>query len=223
MISVRDFPKLESPFERETIGGVYQVVPKLKSEFEWIFSESVLAVDKLHGTNVSVIIQEHNIEAIYNRTAKIDLWRFGEWFYEGVKNSIELENFCPDSLSNGQYFGELIGPRINANPYGLEKHRWVPFEYLKIHDYYKFWNEVVVKETQNLNVQEKFDYMSKVFKGLWSIYKRQRGIKGEVNENIAFEKSLAAEGIVFYNTQTNAMCKLRRDMFSWYQGKRHGV
>jgi len=80
-----------------------------------------------------------------------------------------------------------------------------------------------LKETQNLNVQEKFDYMSKVFKGLWSIYKRQRGIKGEVNENIAFEKSLAAEGIVFYNTQTNAMCKLRRDMFSWYQGKRHGV
>jgi hypothetical protein len=221
MVSVLDFPKLESPFKRETINGVYQVVPKLKSEFEWIFSENVLAVDKLHGTNVSVLIQGHNIENIYNRIAKIDLWRSGEWFYEGVKNSIRLGNFCPDSLPDGQYFGELIGPKINANPYNLDKHCWVPFEYLKAHSYYKFWNEIVVKETQNLNEQEKFDYVSKMFKCLWSIYKRQRGIKGEVNEKTVFENSLAAEGIVFYNTKTNAMCKLRRDMFSWYEGKRH--
>ena len=46
-------------------------------------------------------------------------------------------------------------------------------------------------------------------------------MKGEVNENVGFKNSVAAEGIVFYNIKTGQICKLRRDMFGWYKGRRH--
>jgi hypothetical protein len=75
MVEIRDMPKLESPFEREDINGVYQCVPKLKEEYAWIFTDKCLAVDKLDGTNVSVVIQDNQIKNVYNRTTRIDLWK----------------------------------------------------------------------------------------------------------------------------------------------------
>ncbi|MBI4044204.1 MAG: hypothetical protein HY392_00680 [Candidatus Diapherotrites archaeon] len=45
--------------------------------------------------------------------------------------------------------------------------------------------------------------------------------RGAVNEAVVFENSMAVEGIVFYSQKTGGMCKLRRDMFAWYKGKRH--
>ena len=62
--------------------------------------------------------------------------------------------------------------------------------------------------------------MSTLFKGLWSLYKRKQGIKGEVTEESHFEETMAAEGIIFYSPE-GRMAKLRRDMFDWYQGRRH--
>ena len=218
---IRDFPKLQSPFEREDVKGKHVCVPKLREEYAWIFSKDCLAVDKLDGTNVSVIIEDGRIKNIFNRCNRIDIWKSSKWFYDGVRNSIELGNFNPDMLNDGQYFGELIGPKIQGNPYKLQDPRWVPFNYLKEKYAYKFW-EHFVDETKDLSIGEKFEKVSDLFKGLWSIYKRQRGITGEVNETTSFENSLAAEGIVFYNINTGEMCKLRRDMFDWYKGRVHG-
>jgi len=220
VIEIIDMPKLSCPYERETINKTYQVVPKLKPEFEWIFTDDCLAVDKLDGTNVSVVVGDNQIKNIYNRTARINIWKSKDWFYNGVRHSIESKNFNPDFLNDGQYFGELIGPKIQGNPYQLEKPRWVPLAYLQKKYHYKFWNGVVLKETKDMNEQDKFNYVSDTFKGLWSLYKRQRGIKGEVDEATDFS-GLAAEGIVFTNIKTGDMCKLRRDMFSWFKGRRH--
>lgn len=217
---LRDFPKLESPFERETINGVYQCVPRVPQEFMWVWSSDCIAVDKLDGTNVSVFIQDGKIKTILNRMNVVDIWKGGKWFYEGIKNAIEREYIAPEKIKEEQIFGELVGPRINSNPYNLEEHLWIPFSYLKEHYYFKFWSDFV-KECQGKSAQEIFDKTSSVFKGMWSIYKRQRRIKSEVNEDTPFEGSMAAEGIVFYNQKTGALCKLRRDMFSWYNGKRH--
>jgi len=221
MVEIRDMPKLESPFEREDINGVYQCVPKLKEEYAWIFTDKCLAVDKLDGTNVSVVIQDNQIKNVYNRTTRIDLWKAKPWFFNGVRNAIETKNFNPDMLEDGQYFGELIGPKLQGNPYKLEEARWVPFKYLKENYAYKFWQGHVVPECQGKSVEEQFKIVEETFKELWSIYKRQRGIKGEVDESTPFEGTAAAEGIVFYNIETGAMCKLRRDMFAFYRGRRH--
>jgi len=220
MVEIRDFPKLESPFERENINGIYQVVPKLKEDYAWIFTDKCLAVDKLDGTNVSVTVEDGKIKHIFNRTARIDIWKAKPWFFNGVRNAIETKNFNPDMLEDGQYFGELIGPKIQSNPYNLEEARWVPFKYLKENYAYKFWKDIIA-ECQGKTVEEQFKIVEDVFKNLWSIYKRQRGIKGDVNETTPFEGTLAAEGIVFYNIETGSMCKLRRDMFAFYRGRRH--
>ena len=73
---------------------------------------------------------------------------------------------------------------------------------------------------KGMGEKEKFEKVSNIFKGLWSLYKRQKGVKGEVNEKTGFEGN-AAEGIVFYG-KDGQMAKLRRDMFDWFAGKRHG-
>lgn len=216
---IKDFPKLESPFEREMIDNDYVCVPKLKEEYRWFVTDKCLATTKLDGTNVSVIVKDGKIVRVLNRTNIIDIWKSGKWFYEGIKTSIDNENFIPDMIADGQYFGELIGERINSNPYQIQGHRWVPFEHLKKKYYFKFWNDII-KECEGIKDNEIFDIITNVFKGLWCIYKRQLGIKGEVNENTKFE-GLAGEGIVFYNTDDGRMCKLRRDMFKFFKGAKH--
>ena len=218
---VLDYPKLESPFSRETIDGVHQCIPKIREEYRWVWSEDCIAVDKLDGTNVSVKMLNGRVKSIYNRCNVIDIWKSGKWFYDGVRNAIDRKYFDPLEYNDEQIFGELIGPKIQGNPYKLTEHLWVPFEYLKENYYYKFWQHDVVKECIGKTNDEIFNITSDVFKGLWSIYKRQHDIKGEVNEKSVFEDSPAAEGIVFYNSKTNEKCKLRRDMFVWYVGKRH--
>lgn len=218
-IKAHDFPKLESPFVREEKNGEYVCVPKIVPELRWFISDKSLAITKLDGTNVSIIIEDNKIVRILNRMNLVDIWKSGKWFYDGIRTAIDNKNFVPNLQSDGQYFGELIGERINGNPYKIKGHRWVPFEHLKKKYYFKFWGDVI-KECEGKTDEEIYKIVEDVFKKLWCIYKRQLGIKGEVNENTKFE-GLATEGIVFYNLETGEICKLRRDMFSFYKGAKH--
>lgn len=218
-MKIKDFPKLESPFEREEINGSYQVVPKLKEEYRWFITEDCLAVTKIDGTNLSVVIENGRITNILNRMNVIDIWKSNLWFYEGIKWAIDAKIFIPELLPDGQYYGELIGKRFNGNPYNLEGYRWLPFDWFQEKYYFKFWEDII-KECKGKSDKEIFDIVEDVFKKLWCIYKRQLGIKGDVTEETKFE-GLAAEGIVFYNKKTGQMCKLRRDQFLWFKGSRH--
>ena len=177
MRKLKDFPKLESPFERETVGRIYQCVPKIRPDFEWVWSEDCVAVEKIDGTNVSIFIQKGAIKAILNRTNVVDVWKSGKWFYEGVKNAIERDYFDPKNFVEEQLFGELIGPKLQGNPYNLEEHLWVPFSYLKENYSLRFWAGFA-KECSGKTASGIFEKTSELFKGLWSVYKRQRGIKG---------------------------------------------
>jgi hypothetical protein len=51
MVKINDFPKLESPFQRENKNGEYVVTPNINPGYEWVFNdvENVKAVEKLHG------------------------------------------------------------------------------------------------------------------------------------------------------------------------------
>lgn len=198
MIAI-DFPKLESPFVRKTINGFYVVTPEITPGFEWVFEdETVMAIEKLDGTNVSIIIENGEIKQIYNRTQNIPFFCKGKTFIsEGLLNSFDKE-YC--NLSDGQHFGELIGPKVNGNPYKLEEHLWIPFAtYAKEHLRYKSWGEH----------PKDFNTISEWFKkDIFSLYLRRKGIKE------------FPEGIVF--THPNGrMAKLRRDMFEWFEGDSH--
>ncbi len=234
---VLDMPKLLSPFLRKEVNDVYVCIPKIKEEFKWIFSEECIAVEKLDGTNVSIIVKDNKIVGVYNRLNPINLFKKGnKRFAEGIIEAIDKGYIDLEKMEDGQYFGELIGPSVNKNPYNLERHLWVPFSYMKEHFRFKFWDKLV-PEFKDKSDEEIYNEVSRVFKGLWSLFKRRRGIKGEVNENVGFE-GLAAEGIIFYRKgkeillikhkdapggklTTLEMCKLRRDMFDWFKGRRH--
>ena len=126
MMNIIDMPKLESPFVREIINGQYILTPKITPGYEWVFSdEEVVCMEKLNGTNVSIIITEGTVTAIFNRTARVPFINKGkEWITKGVLESY-VRGMC--ELPDGQHFGELIGKKIQGNPHKIEGHLWIPF------------------------------------------------------------------------------------------------
>jgi hypothetical protein len=203
-MKLEDMPKLESPFIRKEINGEYIVTPEINPGYEWVFTdESVMALEKLHGTNVSICIQDGTIVAVYNRTERIPFFNKGKkHIIEGVLNSYERGYM--ELLLDGQHFGELIGPKVNGNPYKLKEHLWIPFEtFCQKHLRYKSWGKY----------PKDFETISNWFKELIPLYACM--VQGEGGRKTGF-----VEGIVFTHPD-GRMAKLRKDMFPWYKGRRH--
>jgi len=212
-ITIKDFPKLESPFDREEIKGVgYVCVPRFRREYAWILNKAlVIPTEKFDGTNVSVVVQDGRISRMLNRMNVIDIWKSHEHFFNGIKRAVDEKKFVPDFLEDGQYYGELCGPKINGNPLGLDYNIWIPFDYIKEHFMFRFYASWLdeMKLTENSSDTELYEAFRQLFSELKSLWFRKRGI----------EK--APEGIVFYNKQTGQMCKLRVDMWDTFKGERH--
>jgi len=70
-----DMPKLESPFVRKTINRIYVVTPEINPDYTWVFDEpGVQAIEKLDGTNVSVVIKDSKVSKIFNRTTELEIF-----------------------------------------------------------------------------------------------------------------------------------------------------
>lgn len=207
-------PKLECPFERMLFdSGDYLVIDKIKEGYEWVFTdESVMAIEKLHGTNVSIVIQDGIVIAVFNRTERIPFFNKGKkWLIEGILNSYERGYM--EFLLDGQHFGELIGPKVNGNPYKLDEHLWIPFEtFCQKHLKYKSWGKYP-KDFQTISNWFENDLLPLY----WLMKHGKDEFKGTILEG---EKGFV-EGIVFTHPD-GRMAKLRRDMYSWYKGDRHG-
>lgn len=200
-----DMPKIECPFIRKEINGDYIVTDEIDPDYKWVFEDdNVLAIEKLHGTNVSILIQDGVITGVWNRTERIPFFNKGKkWIIEGLLNSFE-KGYMGDLL-DGQHFGELIGPKVNGNPYRLKEHLWIPFEtFCQKHLRYKSWGKY----------PKDFKTISEWFeKDLIPLYACMA--QGEEGRKTGF-----VEGIVFTH-QDGRMAKLRKDMFSWHKGERH--
>lgn len=194
-----DFPKLHSPFVRETIDGRYIVTPKIAEDFDWVFEPGVRAVDKLDGTNVCVRIRFGKVDRVFNRTTEkylmsIKMTRWESACMEGIARAIHrgwLENF-PD----GDHYGELIGEIINGNRHQVAGHIWVPFSYLYDKCHWHSWVQNKYPKT--------FETISEWFKELPSLF----------NQRMKWHP-IQAEGLVFMHPD-GRMAKLRRDMWPWY-------
>jgi len=200
-------PKLESPFVRKMIDGEYVVTSKITEGYEWVFNggeDEVLATEKLDGTDVSIIIENGKITRVFNRTNEIPFFNKGsKHITEAVLNSFE-RGYC--NFTDGQYFGEVIGPKLNGNPYQLKEHLWIPFlTYCREHLAYKSWHKY----------PKTFENISKWFSlpisegGIFSLFMRKRKVETK------------PEGIVFHNLKTGQMAKIRIDMFKEFKGNRH--
>lgn len=200
-MKIKNMPKIECPFVRKMINNNYLVTDEIEENMEWVFEdESVMAIEKLHGTNVSIVIIEGTVTQVYNRTERIPfITKSKSWIIKGILNSKERGYL--EFLGDGQHFGELIGPKVNGNPYKLDIHLWIPFEtFCKKHLKYKAWGKY----------PKTFESISKWFKeDLLPLYSCMKG-----------NKEGFVEGIVFTHPD-GRMAKLRRDMFDWYKGEKH--
>ena len=198
-MEIKDMPKIKCPFVRRIVDGQYVVVNEIEPGLEWVFEDdSVMAIEKLDGTNVSIIVEHGKITRIFNRTSEVPFFNKGKRFIiEAVMNAYE-RGYC--NFTDGQYFGEVIGPKLQGNPYKLEDHIWIPFgTYAKDKLQYKSWGKY----------PKDFETISEWFKELMPLFAMQRG-----------DKEGFVEGIMFTHPD-GRMAKLRKDCFDWYQGKRH--
>jgi len=207
-MKIEDFPKIQSPFVRKlNEKKEYLVTPEIEKGYDWIFEgkeDEVLATEKLDGTNISIIIENGKITRIFNRTEEIPFFNKGKkHITEAVLNSYE-RGYC--DFTDGQYFGEVIGPKVNGNPYKLDEHLWIPFlTYCRDKLAYKSWHKYP-KTYENIRNWFKLDIKDG---GIFSLFMRRRGIEQK------------PEGIVFHNLKTGQMTKLRLDMFDFFTNKRH--
>lgn len=219
MIKLTDFPKLHCPFRRKIFKvneedwkkygkklqlrtpEVYLVVDKVNPGYEWVFEDKdTMAVEKLNGSSVKILTKDGRLEAVQNRKNVIDplqVMKGKTFIIEGVFQAIGKDYVKKD----GEQCGEVIGPKLQGNPYKLISHLWYPFEKAIKHLTYRSFYEHA----------RTFDNWSVWFKDyLISRFASKRG-----------EKDVMAEGIVFYNLKRKAekktyMAKLRRDMFDHY-------
>ena len=207
-MKIQDYPKIKSPFIRELDkDNNYFITTKIEEGMDWVFNsgeDEVECQEKLNGTNVSIVIENGIITSIWNRTNRIPFFCKGKMFIiEGV---IEAFKRGYTELPDGQYFGEVIGPKLNGNPYNLDKHIWIPFNtYCSKHLTYKSYHKY----------PKTFEGISKWFLddikdgGIFSLYMRKKGIE------------MKPEGVVFHNLKTGQLSKLRIDMIPGYKGARH--
>ncbi len=199
---IQDMPKIECPFVRELINGDYIVTNKIEEGFEWVFEdESVMAIEKLHGTNVSIQIQDGLIVGIWNRTERIPFFNKGKaHIIQGILESYKKGYM--EFLLDGQHFGELIGEKINGNPYKIKGNLWIPFEsYGQKHLRYKCWGKY----------PKTFESIREWFKELMPLYCLRLHGKEGISTHFV-------EGIVFTHPD-GRMAKLRCDMFNWFKGE----
>lgn len=219
-----DFPKLQCPFVRESFDvdreqwkkhgsklqlrepRAYLATDQVNPGYEWVFEDrDTVAVEKLNGSNVKIKTRDGRLVAVQNRKNVVDMLQVmkGKTFLiEGVFISIGKGYVKAD----GEQAGELIGPKVQGNPYHLPIHEWYPFEKALTALSYRSFHEH----------EPTFDNLSLWFeKYLASRYFAKRSKFGDHAEKVM------AEGVVFYNLKRKAegktyMAKLRRDMFPWF-------
>lgn len=219
MIKLPNFPKLHCPFVRKSFNvnvedwekhgrslqlrspEAYLVINEINPGYEWVFDDpDTFAVEKLDGTNLAILTEKGRLLAVQNRKNVIDILQVikgQSHLLEGVFQSIGKGHVEKD----GEQYGELIGPKLQGNPYNLIAHLWYPFEKAIKHLRYNSFDEH----------ERSFENWSSWFKDyLYSRFTTKRG------DNTTF-----AEGIVLYNLKRRDegkiwRAKLRRDMFFFY-------
>ena len=219
-----DFPKLYCPFIRETFKvdreqwkkhgsklmlrepKAYLVVDKINPGYEWVFDDpDTFAVEKLDGSNVKILTEDGRLSHVQNRLNVIDPLQVikGKTFIiEGIFQAIGKGYV----LKDGEQAGELLGPKLQGNPYKLSVHEWYPFEKAIKDLRYRSFDEH----------ERTFDNWSTWFKDwLFSRLYTKRASK------LGLKDKVMAEGVVFYNLKRKEegkswRAKLRRDMFDWF-------
>lgn len=223
-VLLNDFPKLQCPFIRQTFKidkdewkkkrrvtklrtpEAYLVTDRVNPGYEWVFEDKdTFAVEKLDGTNVKILTEDGRLKVVQNRKNPIDplqVMKGKTFIIEGIFQAIG-KGYVKE---NGEQAGEVLGPKLQGNPYNLNVHLWYPFEKAVDSLRYRSFDEH----------DRTFDNWSSWFKD----YLISRFYLKTIKKGATADKVMA-EGVVFYNLKRKAenktwMAKLRRDMFEWF-------
>ena len=219
-----DFPKISCPYVRKIFrvnrdqwkkyGGplklknpeVYLAIDEITPGYEWVFDDpDTIAVEKLDGTNVKLLSEKGRLVRLQNRKNVLDPLQImgGKTFIiEGIFRAIDKDFVQAD----GEQVGEVIGPKLQGNPYKLAYHLWYPFDMAVKNLTYRSFHEH----------PRDYSHLSAWFKDfLFSRFHTKMAQKSGSTDKVM------AEGVIFYNLRRRAenktyMAKLRRDMFPWF-------
>lgn len=218
-----DFPKVQCPYVRKIYQvdkadhkehgrqlqlrkpEVYLATDEINPGYEWVFDDpDTIAVEKLDGTNVKLRTEGGRLVELQNRKNIIDplmILKGNPAIVEAVFMAIQ-KGYVEDNLTQA---GEVIGPKLQGNPYELPGHIWYPFE----------------KAIQHLNYKS-FHKHERTFENFSSWFKDH--LKSLFHsKTVGWDNANFAEGVIFYNLKRREegksyMAKLRRDMFEWFYG-----
>ncbi len=221
METLSDFPKVECPYVRKIYPvnkndfkkhgrrlnlrrpEVYLATDEINPGYEWVFNDpATIAVEKLDGTNVKLKTENGRLVALQNRKNVLDplmILKGKAFIIEGMFCAIQ-KGYVED---NQVQAGEVLGPKLQGNPYDLANHIWYPFAKAIEHLRYKSFHK---HEPTFENLSSWFkDYLKSLFH----------------SKTAGYDNAHFAEGVIFYNLERREhgktyMAKLRRDMFDWY-------
>ena len=127
--------KIPTLFDRDE---QFKVTDKIRTGCEWVIAGEGIPTEKLDGMNVRLTVRSGQlvrVEKRRNPSAKqkhlgiIDGWYVDadefspedRWIYEAARNT-DVSDW-PD----GEHSSEALGPSIQGNPLGLQKHLCLPF------------------------------------------------------------------------------------------------
>jgi len=139
--------KIPTLFKR---GPDHKVIDEVTPGCEWVLAGEGVATEKLDGTNVRITIRSgewvrlekrRNPSTLQRSSGIKDGWyvdanpddRGDRWIYEAMAETPLA------SWPDGEHPCEAIGPKIQGNPLGLEKHVCVRFEDMAL--FYSSWSE----------------------------------------------------------------------------------
>lgn len=222
------FPKIMCPYERvsKDPGSKSFIESELKDEYSWVLEKGSLTIEKLHGTNVGVKLQHNEVSqvAVRHGSKKMNpLDPFGSESHQkitrGVQNS--LNKGFMYQFSNGWVFGELVGPQFNGNPYDLNEHLFIPFDWIMEHCQYEDFPKTGFQDIRDWMKKESYSHFTARVNGMKpSDASVSDGyfVEGVVMVHPEFRRritpsNLATSSNSKYNSFSTELAKIRRDMF----------
>jgi len=207
---IEKFPKLHSPFVREETDGGYYCRPMQQEGHEWVIEDAeadyTVASEKLDGTNCAIRYKGDDI-GIWTHMGQNDMnevrWLSTDrgMIVDGVLRAWRRGWIQSYADVGDALYGELIGEKIQGNPYDINGHLFVPFDYLRDKCSYDTYGKY---EASYESFKKWFDTgLIPLFYARW--------------HNMEFDEAsehCQPEGIVFYNEKTGDMSKLSYDMWN---------
>ena len=218
------FPKIKCPYQRETDkDGRYVMTPRHNNGYMWVNDPmQSIAVEKIHGTNCAVQIQNGRVKHVWTRIGNKDMNLVHE--YNGGLEHIRICRAVQNSVRkgivseiDGTYFGETLGKNFHSNMYDLDKDYFIPFKWARKNLKYYSWGE---HGTSFKDIEEWFK------DGLFSLLYQY--FHGCSFKEASVTSGVFVEGVMFYREKFAATCfkpdkdvvvdatdfaKMRRDMF----------